>query len=99
MKTEHDEILRKAIRHYGEQKQKLLTIGEIGELLALVGKLAQGRDASAEWIDEVADVTIMLRQMALIIGTAAVEARIDYKVNRLQEKMQTKPLPTQNRNS
>ena len=79
----NDDILEQAIVHYGKTAQLAVAIGEIGELLTVIGRDAQGRATEEDWIDEIADVTIMLRQLAIMIGVEETEARVEAKIARL----------------
>jgi hypothetical protein len=86
-RTEEDSTLLDAIVTYGQQEQEMMAVGEIGEFLTVFGRRAQGRLTVEEMIDEIADVTIMMRQMAHINGLRAVEDRIRFKVERLAGKL------------
>lgn len=76
-----------ALSVWGREAQEAVAIGEIGELLTLFGKRAQRRDKPEQWIDEIADVTIILRQLAFLHGVDAVEARIQQKLKRLEARL------------
>lgn len=82
-----DAICKKAVKAFGKESQEDMVVGEIGELLTMFGRRSQGRDSPEAWIDEIADVTIMMRQMAHIYGIENVDARIDEKLKRLSSKM------------
>ena len=84
---ERDVILNLALAHWGEDTQRAMAVGELGELLALFGREAQGRATDDAWIDEIADATIMLRQLALMHGAAKVDQRISLKLAALQAKI------------
>lgn len=76
-------LAQKAQKHWGSYAQKQMLIGEIGELLTLFGRSAQGRDTKQQWVEETADVFIMLFQLANTIGTEEVSECIEHKVNRV----------------
>ncbi len=84
-----DDVFQQALKEYGHNTQYVITIGEIGEFLQLFGKEAQGRVSKEEWIDEIADVMVMMRQMALIHGIDDVEQRFHEKVMRLKHRIAT----------
>jgi len=84
---ESDHILQDALDAYGFAKQEMVMVGEIGELLTLIGRKAQGRMTEDEMIDELADCTIMLRQMAMSYGLDLVNQRIAMKLTRLKERL------------
>lgn len=79
--------LQNALDTWGEHDQKAMAIGEVGEYLTLVGKQVQGRATDSDWISEIADVMIMMEQMAKIYGYDKVQKEIDYKTNRLANKL------------
>jgi len=83
-----DRTLLKALEKYGEEMQQAVAVGEIGELLALFGKQAQGRASQNDWIDEIADATICLRILAIIHGALQVDARVDAKLDRLERQLE-----------
>ncbi len=87
MKRAHDKILKKAIAHFGKESQVFVAIGEMGELLADFGRLAQGRITENNMADEIADVTIMMRQLALIYGAKKVDAVIELKMDRIKRRL------------
>jgi hypothetical protein len=82
-------ILQAAIDTWGVNSQMMMAFGECGEFVALAGRHVQGRLTPEAIIDEIADVTIMMRQMAKIYGLRAVEQRIEYKLLRLQLRIDT----------
>ena len=79
--------IKRMVKHYGREFNYRMTIGEMGELLSLFGKQAQGRATHEEWIDEVADVTIMMLCMTEIIGPDQVRKRINFKLKRQMNRM------------
>ena len=83
-----DAILRKALDTWGEFEQEQMAFGECGEFVALAGRKVQGRMTAEAMVDEIADVTIMMRQMAHLYGLGLVHERIQYKLNRLTAKLE-----------
>jgi hypothetical protein len=81
----YDETMGKAIEKWGVDSQWHVAVGECGEFVALTGLQAEGRLTLDKVIDEVADVTIMMRQMANIYGVDAVNERIKFKLDRLSK--------------
>lgn len=81
------ETLYEALRVYGEKPQQLKAIEELNELTTELVKNFQGRDNTLEVIDELADVFIMLVQMVDVFGIDAVQERIQYKINRLEQRL------------
>jgi len=82
-----DKILYDAIGLWGTDSQEQIAIGEIGEFLSLYGKKAQGRGSKSDWIDEIADVTIVIRQIALMYGPDSVRREIYRKMERLAKRI------------
>ncbi len=83
----YDRILKRAIAVYGSESQIQMAFGECGEFVALAGKAAQGRLIAEDWIDEIADVTILMAQMRNIFGPELVDERIFFKMNRLETRL------------
>ncbi len=84
-----DGVLVDALLLWGRESQNCVAIGEIGELLTLYGKEAQGRATPEQWVDEIADCFIMLRQLAMLHDRDRVEKRIAEKVERLRTRIAT----------
>lgn len=78
-------ILRRALHTWGIDVQRQIAVGEIGELLSLFGKDAQGRATDEDWVDELADAFVVLKQLALIHGADDVARRVRDKMHRLEE--------------
>jgi len=85
--NELDRVCEDACEAFGLTTQEQIAIGELGELLALFGKRAQGRDNHEQWIDEIADGLIVLHQLAYLHGKNAVEDRIKVKLPSLQARI------------
>ena len=90
-----DLILSLAIEKWGEDSQIGMAIEECAECIVALRKLSRvgGRDIDSTKvheavIDEIADVTIMMRQLAMIFGFASVENRIKYKIERLKVRLE-----------
>jgi len=80
-------ILDSAIETWGKFSQFQMAFGECGEFIALAGRIVQDRATNEEIIDEVADVTIMMRQIAISVGEDAVRKRIKYKMGKIVNKL------------
>jgi NTP pyrophosphatase (non-canonical NTP hydrolase) len=83
--AENKKVLKDAIERYGEMRQVLKTIEECSELItAILHHFNDGKVKKRFVAEEVADVMIMCRQMAMILGEELVAACIDEKINRLR---------------
>lgn len=82
-----DEVCARACTVWSAQSQEDVAIGEIGELLTLFGRRAAKRDTHEEWVDEIADVIIMMHQLAFLRGRGDVSARIAEKIGRITARL------------
>lgn len=87
IKPEERATLCLALETFGPEAQEQMAIGEIGEFLTLFGRRSQGRMMIRDMQDEIADVLVMLHQMALIYGEDEVLKRISYKIERLEGRI------------
>ena len=78
-----DAILSSAIAKYGSLAQVHMAIEEMAELTNALMKDMRGRVTAEEIITEIADVTIMMRQLQIMMGIDKVNEEIDNKVERL----------------
>ena len=89
-----DIVLSEALTRWGDESQMGMAIEEAAEFIVALRKCSRvgGREVSADAnkavIDEIADITIMARQMALIFGVAEVDQRIKYKIDRLKTRLE-----------
>jgi NTP pyrophosphatase (non-canonical NTP hydrolase) len=61
---------------------------EAGEFVAAVNRADRGREgAAAALAEEVADVTIMMAQARVMLGDAVVDAAIERKLARLEQRI------------
>lgn len=80
-------IYNRTINRYGINAQEWVLIEECGELLNAIAKLKRSRSTKNEIITELADVHIMVEQMAFFFGWDEFKAEKDRKLNRLQERL------------
>jgi NTP pyrophosphatase (non-canonical NTP hydrolase) len=80
-------ICEEAVRQYGEDNQINMLQEEMGELLAAINQVRRGRIPKGKVIEEIADVTIMIEQMAIIFGEADVALMIENKLARLEQRL------------
>ena len=76
-----------SVNHYGAEHQKKKAIEEMGELITAISREQDGRATTEQVITEIADVQIMMRQLALIYGIDAVAKEIDRKQRRLLRRI------------
>ena len=83
-----EELYQQAIEQFGVMEQVFQTEEELTELLTEMKRYASGNVDDEDIIDELADVHIMVEQMALIHGYAEFEERVAFKKHRLKERLQ-----------
>lgn len=90
-RQEIDQVVTQAAHHYGKRHQCLKTIEECGELIQALSKFLNS-DATPEIIDnlfyEMADVLIMLHQLAILMGPGCVDYAVIKKAQRLKEMLE-----------
>jgi NTP pyrophosphatase (non-canonical NTP hydrolase) len=80
-------LYNRALKRYGIDAQKLMVVEECGELLNALAKTYRGRASIEELITELADVHIMVEQMALYYGWAEFQEEKERKLERLQQRL------------
>lgn len=80
-------IINTALNKYGIENQKWMLIEECGELLNAIAKLKRGRSTKEDIITELADVHIMVEQMAFFFGWNEFKAEKKRKLIRLNERL------------
>jgi NTP pyrophosphatase (non-canonical NTP hydrolase) len=96
MKIEETQILvlSEAVTRWGEESQMGMAIEECAEFIVAARKVSRvgGRevkpDAVTNLIDEIADVIVMMEQMAIIYGHEAVRQRVKFKIDRLKTRLE-----------
>lgn len=87
MDKETFKTLNRALNQYGIISQEWMLVEECGELLNAVAKLRRGRASNKEVITELADVHIMVEQMAFFFGFEEFQAEKERKLARLNERL------------
>ena len=82
-----EEIYKAALEKWGPEAQTNMAVEETAEFLNALAKLKRGRCSVTDLIDEIADVTIMMEQMALLYGKEEVDIRKSFKINRLKYRL------------
>lgn len=88
--TDLEMICRRAVAHYGTDNQIEKCYEELGELRSeLIPAITGNHDSidRIKAIDEIADVCIMVNQMMIIFGESEVSQVIQYKLNRLMDRI------------
>lgn len=89
--SDGDEICRAALETFGERAQMVMAIEEMSELTKELCKHRRGRDNVEAIAEEIADVEIMLRQMAILFDCSfTVDKFRRYKLERLAERIKEK---------
>lgn len=86
MEIDIDPVAEKAVQFFGHSNQLAKSMEELGELISAIAKVVNG-GSTADVIDEIADVQIMIRQLRIIYGKNLVDQQIDFKLNRLMKRM------------
>jgi NTP pyrophosphatase (non-canonical NTP hydrolase) len=85
--TEQD-IYAEALAKWGFETQTLMAVEEAAELQQALLHYMRGKALAVDVVDEIADMTIMCRQMANIFGSEDVEKRIQFKLERLEKRLE-----------
>lgn len=84
------DLYNSVINAFGIDAQKWMLIEECGELLNAIAKLKRGRSSKDDVITELADVHIMVEQMAFFFGWNEFVDEKERKLKRLQERLSSK---------
>ena len=84
-----DEILKKALQHYGANSQRIVAIEEMSELTKELCKVARCEENASHIAEEIADVRIMLDQLEIMFDCAGAAAAYQAaKVERLRKRLE-----------
>lgn len=86
---EQKSVLHEAISVYGINSQLWMAVEEMSELTKEICKERRKKSSLEKITDEIADVTVMIEQLKMIFGISddMVNARIQYKVKRLESRL------------
>ena len=87
---EKEELYLKAIDSWGQLPQIDMVFEECGELTTSLARYLRGRDTADDVITEIADVSIMMEQMAVLFGKEQFEKEKERKLQRLKERLEKK---------
>lgn len=85
--AEEEQILRDALETWGADAQINQCCEECGELIAALNHMRRGRGSLAESAEEIADDSLMNKQMRLLVGPQLVDTIYYQKLLRLKERI------------
>ena len=88
MERSNEELYTRAIDTWGQMPQINMVFEECGELITALAQYLRGRATEQGVITEIADVSIMMEQMAVLFGKEQVEEEKEYKLQRLKERLE-----------
>jgi NTP pyrophosphatase (non-canonical NTP hydrolase) len=80
------ELYKEAINKWGEEAQVNMLNEECGELITAVAQFKRGRTSHHDVMTELADVFIMIEQIATMMNYEDFEKELDRKLIRLRDK-------------
>lgn len=81
------EICAQAVDIYGTEAQIWMAIEEMSELSDAIAKHRRDRVTRENVCEEIADVAIMMIQLAAIFGSEEVNDFLDEKISRLEKRL------------
>lgn len=87
-KEQRIELYKEAVNKWGEEAQVKMLYEECGELIAAVAQFSRGRTSHHDVMTELADVSIMVEQLATLMNYEDFEKEKDRKLNRLKERLE-----------
>ena len=81
------EVLQKALDTWGNEAQYYMAVEECAELIQAICKHINRGTDTENLIEEAADVFIMLSQVAMMTGEAAIQKVIDQKLAKLEKRL------------
>jgi len=87
-KEKRIELYQKALSKWGEESQLNMVYEEVGELLTAMSRFKRGRTSHYDVMTELADVSIMVEQIATLMNYEDFEKEKDYKLTRLKERLE-----------
>ena len=84
---EQRQLLRDSIVKWGEEKQIRMAVEECSEFINAIMKMYRNRTTTADVVDEIADVILMMEEMAIHFGEDAVKERINFKMDRVKTRI------------
>ena len=81
---EINNICKRAVDTFGPEHQTMKAVEEMGELMAALVQYNDGRVSSEDVMTEIADVMIMMEQLAFIFDPRFVGLEYNRKISRLK---------------
>ena len=88
VKEERIELYNQAIAKWGKDAQTDMVFEECGELIAALAQFKRGRTSHHDVMTELADVSIMVEQLATMMNYEDYEKEKDRKLQKLKEKLE-----------
>lgn len=85
--SEKNQLFEQVLTKWGIINQVFMVMEECGELLNVLAKAKRGRASKDEIITELADVSIMVEQMAFFYGEKDFLIEKERKLQRLKERL------------
>lgn len=85
--SEKNQLFEEVLTKWGIINQVFMVMEECGELLNVLAKAKRGRASKEEIITELADVSIMVEQMAFFYGEKDFLIEKERKLQRLKERL------------
>ncbi len=85
--TEKVLLYSKVLSAFGVEAQFFMVMEETGEMLSALAKANRGRVSKMEVITELADVSIMMEQMAVYFGLDEFREEKERKLQRLKDRL------------
>ncbi len=81
------DLCAEAVEVYGTEAQTWMAIEEMAELSNAIAKHRRGRVTNLDVCEEIADVAIMMIQLAYIYGADEVNDYLEQKIERLDKRL------------
>lgn len=85
LKSYREDVIEKALKKNGIDKQMTVAIEELGELIQAICKFKRGEEHNIE--EEIADVKIMIEQLETIFNKDKIRDWRNKKIERLEERL------------
>ena len=85
--NERIELYKRELSEWGINPQVMMVIEETGEMLNAIAKYDRGRATEKDVVTELADVWILMEQMAVLFGWDDFQAEKERKLERIKENL------------